>query len=462
MKRANILTVVAVATAVVILSPKTQAQAADKPSNARPVVVVEGSSTGQSVGRDLAAPNASIVVLGDGGQGAQQQRRTGPPVNTQAGVQAQDQAGSRASSMRARFTRRFFVTDLGTLGGTESFAYALNDLGQVVGSSRIAGDEANHSFLYSRLPMVDLSPLNSGDVQTVGPTGINLRGQIASGVVENGVYLPAILNSRTGSLNTLGSLGGVTSFGFNGVATAINNAGHAVGYSYVDDTTRHAFVYRNGAMTDLGSFGGYSAALSINNRDVIVGFASDTSTGSSRAFINSSGTLRGIGPVTESTARDINDWGQVVGSYLTADQTAFHGFLFHQGAFTDISMPESPQTDAFAINLWGEVVGSYAHPFESVCFGEPCIEYEQHAFIFEGRDIADLNDLIPPHSGWELDWAFDVNNLGQIAGYGEVNEKFRAFLLTPAVSKLQCKFGGWKKFGFKNQGQCIRFVNTGR
>jgi len=30
------------------------------------------------------------------------------------------------------------------------------------------------------------------------------------------------------------------------------------------------------------------------------------------------------------------------------------------------------------------------------------------------------------------------------------------------TSKEQCKNGGYKDFGFKNQGQCIRFVNTGK
>lgn len=30
------------------------------------------------------------------------------------------------------------------------------------------------------------------------------------------------------------------------------------------------------------------------------------------------------------------------------------------------------------------------------------------------------------------------------------------------TSKEQCKNGGYKAFGFKNQGQCIRFVNTGK
>jgi aspartate/tyrosine/aromatic aminotransferase len=32
------------------------------------------------------------------------------------------------------------------------------------------------------------------------------------------------------------------------------------------------------------------------------------------------------------------------------------------------------------------------------------------------------------------------------------------------TSKEQCKDGGWKNFGtmFKNQGQCVKFVRTGR
>ena len=29
------------------------------------------------------------------------------------------------------------------------------------------------------------------------------------------------------------------------------------------------------------------------------------------------------------------------------------------------------------------------------------------------------------------------------------------------TSKDECKHGGWVAFGFKNQGQCIAFVNRG-
>ncbi|MBU0767139.1 hypothetical protein KKF55_05185 [Patescibacteria group bacterium] len=33
---------------------------------------------------------------------------------------------------------------------------------------------------------------------------------------------------------------------------------------------------------------------------------------------------------------------------------------------------------------------------------------------------------------------------------------------TDPVEKAECKKGGWEDFGFRNQGQCIRFVNTGK
>jgi probable HAF family extracellular repeat protein len=360
-------------------------------------------------------------------------------------------------------TQRFFITDLGTLGGTESFAYAINDLGQVVGLSSTAGDVAEHSFLYSNGRMTDLYPLNSQSILTAGPTSINSSGQIASGLIVGRVYSPAIFDSRTGSLTLPGTLGGVTSFDFNGVATSINNHADAVGYSYVDAITRHAFLYSNGVTKDIDPLGGYSVALAINDAGMVVGLASAQFNGTATAFMRGQGLARTIFQArTESDARGLNNLGQVVGEFLTADGSSFHGFLYSGGVVTDIGSPGSPQTTAFAINDQQQVVGTTFVPYQTTCPAGPCVQYKEHAFFYEGGTLADLNSLIPSGSGWELSWAFDINNHGRIVGYGLVNDRFRAFLLTPATSKDLCKDGGWESFGFTNQGQCIQFVLTGK
>lgn len=43
----------------------------------------------------------------------------------------------------------YTLIDLGTLGGSGSWASAINDKGQVIGGSLLAGDLTSHAFLYS-------------------------------------------------------------------------------------------------------------------------------------------------------------------------------------------------------------------------------------------------------------------------------------------------------------------------
>ena len=346
----------------------------------------------------------------------------------------------------------FIPIDLGTLGGTASFAYAINNRGDVVGQSRTTADASTHAFLYRRGTLTDLYPLNSQSVQTGGPTGINDFGDIASGVVHNGVYYPAIYNSRNGEITIIGSFGG-TSFGFNGVSTAINNSGQAVGYSYIDDSNRHAFVYSDGVMTDIGSFGGYSGATDINDLGEIVGFASETAHGFAHAFIYSNGVMTEINPFgnpdNDSIARGINNKGQVVGEAANLNGHARNGFIYWGGSITNLgTLAGGRNSFGFSINDRGQVVGRADYPYEDVCFdfrtGKyiPCTKYAYHAFLYDGGVMTALNSLIPENSGWDLQWALDINSRGQIVGFGLLDSRFRAYLLTPVPERCSATLAG--------------------
>jgi probable HAF family extracellular repeat protein len=86
------------------------------------------------------------------------------------------------------------VQDLGTLGGSQSQAYGINDADKVVGHSFTSGDVSQHAFLYSDGVMKDLNSLIPAD------SGWDFR-----------------------------------------VATAINDNGHIAGYGFKDGQV-HAFL----------------------------------------------------------------------------------------------------------------------------------------------------------------------------------------------------------------------------
>jgi probable HAF family extracellular repeat protein len=67
------------------------------------------------------------------------------------------------------------MTDLGTLGGSASFATDINARGQIVGFSNTASG-VEHAFLWEKGKMTDLGTL-AGDL-TSRAWGINKRGQI--------------------------------------------------------------------------------------------------------------------------------------------------------------------------------------------------------------------------------------------------------------------------------------------
>jgi probable HAF family extracellular repeat protein len=344
------------------------------------------------------------------------------------------------------FALDWTITDLGTLGGSETFAGSINDFGQVVGMSRIAGDSDTHAFFYDHGVMEDLAPINSGDIRSSFRVGLNNSGRIVSGVVVDDTYYPAIYNRQNGQITTLGSLGSTS--GFTGVATAINDFGVTVGISYLSSGIRHGFVYRNGAMSDLGSLGGYSGALGINRGGTAVGFSSDSPDGFQRAVIWANNSILDISNGFESQARAINDFGQVVGETTTLTGTQ-EAFRWSNGTSENLgTLTPGRSSEAFSINNEGNIVGT-AEAISSITFETNPIthlvtittNYHNHAFLYSNGSMLDLNSVISTNSGWELYYAFSINNSDQILGWGSVDggEHIRSFILQvpePSVPAL--------------------------
>ena len=166
-----------------------------------------------------------------------------------------------------------FIRDLGTLGGTDSVGSVINQTGKVAGSSftdtnvnETTGMPTMHPFLWEGGAMKDLGSLGG---TVAAATFLNDNGQVIgySNLAGDAIYHPFLWNSK--GMSDLGTLGGN-----NGEAIWINNAGQLVGRADLPGSqAHHAFLWQNGEMTDLGTVDGdpCSTAYGVNSLGQVVG-----------------------------------------------------------------------------------------------------------------------------------------------------------------------------------------------
>lgn len=119
------------------------------------------------------------------------------------------------------------ITDLGTLGGSLSMGYGVNNNGAVVGMTLTTGDKAIRGFFYTHGKMTDLGTLGGHDSKA---NAVNDAGQVTgyAGIKTKGKH-HAFLWQR-GQMSDLGTLGDL-----NTVVYAINYKGQMVGGTNPDD-----------------------------------------------------------------------------------------------------------------------------------------------------------------------------------------------------------------------------------
>jgi probable HAF family extracellular repeat protein len=261
--------------------------------------------------------------------------------------------------------RHGIMHDLGTLGGPDSYAGWVNNHGQVAGQSDvdfnfnpITGYPTVHPFLWEDGVMQDLGGLGG----TLGfPYGMNNRGDVVgwSNLAGDNTAHP-FLWTKEGGMQDLGTLGGTF-----GHADFINERREVVGTATpVGDPGLRAFLWKDGVMTNLGTLGDDpdSEAGGINARGQIVGGTYILGVEDLRGFlwenggpivdlntlaVNGSG-IRILGPAT------INERGEMAAAGVLANGN-LHTFLLipcdddHPGVEgCDYSMVDSasvPQLD---------------------------------------------------------------------------------------------------------------------
>ena len=303
----------------------------------------------------------------------------------------------------------YSIHDLGTLGGSSSWAEYITPNGIICGWSETDKGEV-HGFLWDNGTMVDIGSLGvNSEAQ-----GCNDSKQVVGRYQNNNNKSRSFL-WKNGIITDIGTLGGDTS-----EAWGITESGVITGASRTNAGYENGYIYENGKMVSIGTLGGRSSvAYRMNNAHIVTGY-SQTTSGDYHAFLYHDGSMIELGTLdgTSSNATDSNDFKQVSGSYRNSENL-YHAYIWEHGVMQDIGTLGGSQSFAEGINNSKQVVG---HSLTSGGI--------YHAYVWQNGIMTDLNSLIN-NSGWELARATYINDQGQIVGIGSINGEEHGYLLTP-------------------------------
>jgi probable HAF family extracellular repeat protein len=358
------------------------------------------------------------------------------------------------------------VKDLGTLGGTFSMAFGLNDKGHVGGGAGLPNG-SQHAFLWTKGGgLKGLGTLGGPNSIAGGPNEKDALpieaetskpdplGEDFCGFGTGLICLGAVW--KNGAMTPLSTLGGNNAY-----ALGINNKGHAVGIAENDTqdssctsgTPSQVLRYEgviwdaNGKIRELPPLPGDTVgfALGINNQDQTVGGSGTCSNtpllplqiGPHAVFWKRDGSpvdLGSLGGKIYNTAAALNDRGEVVGgSNLSGDKT-IHTFLWtKERGMRDLGTVGSDLASLpggmGGINNKGQVVGQS-------CDADPLTAKTPpncRAYLWQNGDMKDINSLIPADSTLHLVFGFGINESGEITGYAveKSTGDVHAFLAVP-------------------------------
>jgi probable HAF family extracellular repeat protein len=361
--------------------------------------------------------------------------------------------------------RQYTITDLPSLGGTNSRANSINNREWLAGYSNLPGNRTRHAALWRDEAITDLGTLggpnsavtwsvksNSGLVVGIAQTATPepLGEAWSSAAFYPGATGTGFINLgfawENGVMRALPTLGGN-----NGFATGANSRGEIVGWAEtaVHDATcvppqQLQFlpvVYGKNAddiaALPLAPGDTSGAATGINEQGQVVGISGicDQAVGRHTAkhalLWNKNGNIVDLGNLGApwwNTPTNINQRGDVVG--FAGDPAFPDGDILHAFIWTEKdgirplgALPGHIHSEAYGINEKRQVVGISCDADFIDC----------RAFIWENGVMTDLNTLKPAAYTAILEQAKDINEAGEIAGrsFNPVTGR-KAFLATPS------------------------------
>lgn len=280
---------------------------------------------------------------------------------------------------------------------------ALNDLGQAAGNA-FAGT-ASQALRWNAGTNQILASLSGG--QSSRARGMNAGGKV---VGESGASAVIWQTTTAAALNTPAG-------DFCASAADVDDSGAIIGSSTNAGGTTHLITWPGfGGPAMIQGAEPATGAARRNNGDLVGDGPRETGSGERESLYFDGAEWRFL-LVGQSITAAINESGTVCGSEIvTSGFAQTRAWKATTGSLTYLPhLGASTNSTAEDINNAGDVVGS--------SLGK--------AALWKGATAIDLNTRLAPGSGWVLQKASAVNNRGQIAGVGTRNGQPRVFLLSP-------------------------------
>ncbi len=309
-------------------------------------------------------------------------------------------------------------------GGINSDVRALNDNGVVAGSQFIGYTQV--AFIWDHGQYTYLGSINGGNTR---PLAINNNDEVVGYSAVSGIFDLHAFFWSNGQMTDLGTLGGDESSAY-----GISENGEVVGSADFEPGANghRAFLWYAGEMRQLAMLGGRdSHANDVTSDGLLIVGTTDTDLAEygHAALWTDPKTVIDLGVFPgdrASWANAINDAGDVVGTSGNGGSES-HAFLWRNNTLSDIHQPGvSRYSVAQDINNRGEIVG----------YGSQGSGGSRAVYWTPQLHMIDLNDIIPPRSGWVLFIGWAINESGQIACQAERHGELIGALVNPVYPTM--------------------------